>query len=195
MRLFPDRPAPRASRSRPGAAAVEFAVVLPLIFLLLLGTWEVARLVQVHAILSNAVREGSRLAAQGQVINLTGSYTQIVVSDSDPNNPDVTTAVVNYVRNADPNFRGGQGISTNGMVVTFAFLDAAGNPLGSSAQPWQAYKGQRFRVTATLPYDNFRWTTLNLLGVKTITATTDWMSMIDDPFQVNTTLPSWDPYP
>src|SRR5436309_938093 len=80
------RPIPR-SRSRAGAAAVEFAVILPLLMLLLLGTWEVARLVQVHAILSNAAREGARVAAQGQIINLTGGYTQIVVSDTNPNNP------------------------------------------------------------------------------------------------------------
>src|SRR2546430_17443525 len=104
MRLPLRRPAPRVPSSRAGAAAVEFAVVLPLIFLLLLGTWEVARLVQVQAILSNAVREGARLAAQGQIINLIGDYTQIVVADTDPNNPDVTTSVQNYVRNADPNF-------------------------------------------------------------------------------------------
>jgi Flp pilus assembly protein TadG len=195
MRLTPRRPVPGPSRTRPGSAAVEFAVVLPLIFLLLVGTWEVARLVQVHAILSNAVREGARIAAQGQVINLTGAYTQIVVSDTDPNNPDVTTAITNYVHTADPNYRQGQGIPTTGMTVTFTFIDSAGNPVGASSQPWQAYKGQRFRVTATLPYDNFRWTTLNLLNVKTITATVDWMSMTDDPFQVNTTLPTWDPYP
>jgi Flp pilus assembly protein TadG len=182
-------------RPRAGAAAVEFAVVLPLIFLLLVGTWEVARLVQVHAILSNAAREGARVAAQGQIINITGTYTQIVVSDTDPNNPDVTSAVKNYVRNADPNFRSGLGIDTTGMTVTFTFVDSAGNPVSSPSQPWQGYKGQRFRVTATLPYDNFRWTTLNLLNVKTITATVDWMSMIDDPFQVNTTLPTWDPLP
>src|SRR5207248_2687965 len=135
----PPRPAPRAA-----AAAVEFAVVLPLIFLLLLGTWEVARLVQVHAILCNAVREGARLAAQGQVINLTGAYTQIVVADADPNSPDVTTAVTNYVRNADPNYRGGTGISTTGMTVRFTFVDSAGHPVASPAQPWQGYKGQRF---------------------------------------------------
>jgi Flp pilus assembly protein TadG len=195
MRLTPRRPAPGPSRTRPGSAAVEFAVVLPLIFLLLLGTWEVARLVQVHAMLSNAVREGARIAAQGQIINLTGEYTQIVVSDSNPDNPDVTTTVTNYIRTADPYFKKGQGISTTGMTVTFTFVDGSGNPVGSSSQPWQAYKGQRFRVTATLPYDNFRWTSLNLLNVKTITATVDWMSMIDDPFQVNTTLPTWDPYP
>src|SRR3954471_20514720 len=98
MRVSSRRPASRLYRSRAGAAAVEFAVVLPLIFLLLIGTWEVARLVQVHAILSNAAREGAQIAAQGQIINLTGTYTQIVVADTDTNNPDVTSAVKNYVR-------------------------------------------------------------------------------------------------
>jgi Flp pilus assembly protein TadG len=185
---------PARSVTRPGSAAVEFAVVLPLIFLLLLGTWEVARLVQLEAILSNAAREGARLAAQGQVINLTGDYTQIVVSDSDPNNPDVTTTVRNYVHTADPNYRNGSGIDASGTTVSFTFLDSAGNPTNPGAQPWQAHKGQRYRVTATLPYNSFRWTTLNLLNVSTISATVDWMSMIDDPFTVDTTLPTWNPY-
>jgi Flp pilus assembly protein TadG len=188
MRLSP-RPTARA-----GVAAVEFAVVLPLIFLLLMGTWEVARLVQVQAILTNAVREGARLAAQGEIINLTGDFTLIVVSGTDPNNPDVTSAVQNYVHNADPNYKAGSGIATTGMVVTFTFVDTSGNPTNPGAQPWQATKGQRFRVTATLPYNNFRWTTLNLLNVTHITASTDWMSMVDDPFTVNTTLPSWTGY-
>src|SRR3954471_12429644 len=131
MRVSSRRPASRLYRSRAGAAAVEFAVVLPFIFLLLLGTWEVARLVQVHAILCNAAREGARLAAQGQTINLTGASTQIVVSDADPNTPDVTSAVTNYVRHADPYYRGGAGIGTTGMTVSFTFVDAAGNPLSS----------------------------------------------------------------
>jgi Flp pilus assembly protein TadG len=183
------------SPARRGVAAVEFATVLPLIFLLLLGTWEVARLVQVQAILSNAVREGARLAAQGEVINLTGDFTQIAISDTNANNPDVTSAVQNYVRNADPNFKNGAGISTSGMTVTFQMLDNAGNPINSGYQPWQATKGQRFRVTAALPYNNFRWTTLNLLNVTQITASADWVSMMDDPFNVNTTLPTWTAYP
>jgi Flp pilus assembly protein TadG len=188
MRLHPRRIA------RPGVAAVEFAVVLPLMFLLLLGTWEVARLVQVQGILSNAVREGARLAAQGEIINLTGDFTQIAVSDTDPNNPDVATTIQNYVHNADPYYRGSTGISSSGMTITFTFLDSSGNPINPGYQPWQATKGQRFRVTATLPYNNFRWTTLNLLNVTTITASTDWTSLVDDPFTVNTTLPSWSAY-
>jgi Flp pilus assembly protein TadG len=188
MRLSPRPPA------RAGVAAVEFAVVLPLIFLLLLGTWEVARLVQVEAILSNAVREGARLAAQGEIINLTGDFTQIVVSDTNANNPDVTSTVQNYVNTADPNYKGGTGIPTTGMTVSFAYLDSSGNPTNPGAQPWQATKGQRYRVTATLPYNNFRWTTMNLLNVTQITASADWTSMMDDPFTVNTTLPSWSGY-
>jgi hypothetical protein len=181
-------------RARDGLAAVEFAAVLPLLFLILLGAWEVGRMVQVYSILSNAAREGARLAAQGQIINLTGSYTQILVSDSDPNSPDVTSAVRNYVKTADPNFNGGAGIDTSNLTVTFTFLDNNGNPVSSPSQPWQGVKGQRFRVTATLPYNSFRWTQLNLLNLNAVTAKVDWQSMIDSPFQVDTTLPSWSPY-
>jgi Flp pilus assembly protein TadG len=179
---------------REGVAAVEFAVVLPLIVMMLLGTWEVARLVQVQAILSNAVREGARLASQGQIINLTGDFTQLVASGTAPATPDVASRVTNYVKNADPGYKSGTGISTSGIVVTFTFVDSSGNPVSSPSQPWQATKGQRFRVTATVPYNNFRWTTMNLLNVTTLTASSDWMSMMDDPFNVNTTLPTWTPY-
>jgi Flp pilus assembly protein TadG len=186
-RASPDRP-------RAGVAAVEFAVLLPLLFLLLLGAWEVGRAVQVYSILNNAVREGARIAAQGQIINLTGAYTQILINDIDPNTPDVTNTVINYVRTADPNYNGGAGIGTTGMTVSFTFLDAAGNPIAVPSQPWQGTKGQRFRVSATLPYENFRWTQLNLLNLTAITATTDWVSMIDSPFQVDTNIPSWNPY-
>jgi Flp pilus assembly protein TadG len=187
------RLSPRPSR-REGVAAVEFAVVLPLLVMLLLGTWEVARLVQVQAILSNAVREGARLASQGQIINLTGDFTQLVASGTAPATPDVTSRVTNYVKNADPYYKSGTGISTSGLVVTFTFVDSSGNPISSPTQPWQAGKGQRFRVTATLPYNNFRWTTLNLLNVTSLTASADWTSMMDDPFSVDTTLPGWTGY-
>jgi Flp pilus assembly protein TadG len=168
---------------RSGAAAVEAAVVLPLLLLLLMGTWEVGRLVQVQAILSNAAREGARIAAQGQIINITGAYKQILVSDSDPSTPDVTSAVKNYLN--------GAGINTTGLVVTFAFLDGSGNAVSNPTQPYQGTKGQRFRVTATLPYNSFRWTQLNLVNVTNITVSVDWVSMIDDPFNLNTTLPTW----
>jgi Flp pilus assembly protein TadG len=47
---------------RRGVAAVEFALVAPLFFLLVLGMLEFGRMVMVQQVLTNAVREGARVA-------------------------------------------------------------------------------------------------------------------------------------
>lgn len=53
----------RSSRlSRRGTAAVEFAVVAPLLVLLVFGMVEYGRLVMVQQVLTNASREGARTA-------------------------------------------------------------------------------------------------------------------------------------
>src|SRR5262249_17463020 len=64
--------------ARRGVAAVEFAFLLPIIFTLLLGIWEVGRMIEIQQILCNAVREGARQAASGQ---LTNSQVQTVVTN------------------------------------------------------------------------------------------------------------------
>jgi Flp pilus assembly protein TadG len=51
-----------ARRKNLGAAAVEFAVVSPLLVMLTFGMIEVSRLVMVKQLLINASREGARLA-------------------------------------------------------------------------------------------------------------------------------------
>jgi Flp pilus assembly protein TadG len=58
------RSLPRPVRRR-GTAAVEFAVVLPFLMLLILGIWEVGRMVEVQNLLTNAAREGARFASAG----------------------------------------------------------------------------------------------------------------------------------
>ncbi len=52
------------AQGRRGVATVEFAVVAPLILLLLLGTIDVGQYVNVAQTVSNASREGARLAAR-----------------------------------------------------------------------------------------------------------------------------------
>src|SRR3954453_12745808 len=116
----------RRRNTRGGVAAVEFAVVLPLLFTLLVGVWEVGRVIQVQQVMVNAAREGARLAAQGQTINLTGAYTQISVTTGTPN---IRDTVLNYLA--------GAGIPTTGATVTFQFLDG---DTGKS-QPYQGAKG------------------------------------------------------
>src|SRR5205085_3822900 len=57
------------SDPRRGAATVELAVLLPLLVTLLLGIWEVGRLIDVTQVLFNGAREGGRLGAVGLVLN------------------------------------------------------------------------------------------------------------------------------
>jgi Flp pilus assembly protein TadG len=55
--------ATRAStRGRRGAAAVEFAIVAPVFFLVVLGIIEFGRMVMVQQVITNAAREGARIA-------------------------------------------------------------------------------------------------------------------------------------
>ncbi len=52
----------RRSNRRRGAAAVEFAIVLPVIVLLMLGSMEMGRAVMVRHVLEEAARAGCRIA-------------------------------------------------------------------------------------------------------------------------------------
>src|SRR3954454_20627266 len=71
------RPNGRIGRtSRRGVVVVEFAGVVTLLLILLLGLWEVGRLLQVKQILANAAREGGRQAATG--IKSTAEIQQYV---------------------------------------------------------------------------------------------------------------------
>ena len=50
-------------KSRRGAAAIEFAVVAPVFFLLVLSLIEFGRMMMVQQVITNASRRGARLAA------------------------------------------------------------------------------------------------------------------------------------
>ena len=62
--------------ARQGVAAVEFAFVMPAILALLVGIWELGRLIEIQQLMTNAAREGARQAATGQ---LTNPQTQTVI--------------------------------------------------------------------------------------------------------------------
>jgi Flp pilus assembly protein TadG len=99
----------RRSAPRRGVAAVELAVLLPFITILLLGTWEVGRLIEVNQILSNSAREGARQACTGMLSN-----TQL------------QNIVLNYLTNA--------GIPTTHVTVTVSDLTTPGTDATSAAQ-------------------------------------------------------------
>lgn len=69
----------RKQKKRLGVAAVEFAIVAPLFFMLILGFIELGRAFMVQQILTNASRVGARQAitlngTESDVVSVTESY-------------------------------------------------------------------------------------------------------------------------
>ncbi|HEY7309611.1 MAG TPA: TadE/TadG family type IV pilus assembly protein [Gemmataceae bacterium] len=103
----------KPSRSeRRGAAVVEFAFVLPIMLSLLVGIWEVGRMIEVQQVLTNAAREGARQAATGeytnsQVKSIVTQYitvaglpsTNVTVNVSDLTNPGTDVSKASYLDN------------------------------------------------------------------------------------------------
>ena len=164
---------------RSGAAAVELAMLLPFLVMLIVGVWEIGRLIQLQQIMNNAARDGARLASQSSMIDTTGAYSQIAFRNGNPN---VYDTVCQYLK--------ASGITNlDGLTITFEFVD--GNT--SLTEPYQGVKNQRFRLRVTMPYANLRWTNLSIINPTTIGGECIWQMMVDDPFTLDPTLPGWSP--
>jgi Flp pilus assembly protein TadG len=149
----------RQSSPRCATAAVEFAIIAPLVAGLLVGLLEVGRIVQVNQILCNAAREGARNASTG--IN---TYAN------------VQTVVQNYLTNA--------GI-TNLANLTVSVYDVTQGNLGPNFNPSSAAWCDQLQVTVTLPLSNVQLSALHFLpsDPNTImTATAVWYSNQDQAY-------------
>lgn len=144
-----------------GIAAVELALIMPVLVLLLVGIWEVGRMVEVQQLLTNAAREGGRQAS-------TGVKSSSQVKDD----------VVRYLT-----INGISGVAAKDVTVT--------NLTSSSrAEPTAANQLDQFRVTVSIPFSSVRWVILNqITSVKTLSASSDWYSMRDIPITVDASIP------
>lgn len=194
----------RPDRRRTGTAAVEFAAVLTFVLVpLMVGLWEMGRVVQVQQIVANGAREGARLAAQANTINSTGSPTLIYDTIAPPNTaqtPNVKAAVMQYLSGAGLNK-----LNWSDVDVTFTFLNSPTGAIAGATQPYQGIKGQRFSVTVTItdltsggatkaspPLKNkVLWSSLGLVKPTSVTYTCEWQMLVDDEFTVDATLPTW----
>jgi Flp pilus assembly protein TadG len=149
-----------SNRRRKATAAVEFAVILPVLLIFLTGAWEVGRMLQVQNLLDNAVRDGARQASTG---NMTASQVQTYVAQTLNNNglPSITASDVTV---------------TN---LTTAGLD-----------PASANQLDKLQVAISIPFDSVRWILLNkVTNVTNLTSSAVWFSMRDVPLAVNATIP------
>jgi len=139
--------APRSARRRRGAAALEFAIACPLLFLIFLGMVEVGRAMMVAGAVANAARVGARSAAVSG-----GSYSS--ASDA------VSAALSDAgLPKAAPT------VTVNGVAVSDdASFQAAAVP------------GATISVKVALPYASVSWLpgggALFLSGNQSVTAAT-----------------------
>jgi Flp pilus assembly protein TadG len=125
---------------------VEFAVVAPVFFLFVFGMIEFGRMVMVEQIITNASREGARMAVLDPSTTSSTSWHDQIVS-----------AVTTYLTNAGiPN------VTSNCVTVN------PNDPSASSVKP-----GDPVTVTVTIPFNQVSWLPTPLfLGGKNLTAST-----------------------
>jgi Flp pilus assembly protein TadG len=150
--------------ARRGAAAVEFAIVLPVFITLLFGIWEVGRLVQVSQVLQNAAREAARQASSGSVPLAS-----------------IKTNVQSYIQGAESRIA-----NFTGFDVKFANLTNS-----AVTDPTNSMQLDKFTITVTMPFDNVRWSLSKMFtpAGSQVQSTVTWYCMKDLPVSVSTTLP------
>ncbi len=156
-----DRPIVRKpARRRRGTVAVEAAFILVMMTPLLLGSWEVSRLVEVQQILNNSVREGARQAASGQ---LTATQVQQVVD--------------NYLQDA--------GLPITDVVVTVQDLTNPGTDPTSASE----FDNLQVTVTIPFKDVRWSASLLVTNASTILTASSTWFSENGAAYPTNITVP------
>lgn len=160
------------ARRRRAAALVEFALISPILLSLLLGIWEIGRVVDCMQVLDNAAREAARKAAVDSIVDpVSGQTVNIYATD-------VTNAAKYYLAR--------QGYNTTNVQVTFQDLTNTG-----VTDPYQASRLDHLRITVTIPYADVSWgvATPFMSPTAVLTATVDWYNLSNDAFSVNEIIP------
>jgi Flp pilus assembly protein TadG len=151
-------------RNESGAAAVEFALVLPILIVLVFGIFEFGRVWSVHHMITDAAREGARQAVVKDGKNKAVTVPNVVKARLATTGLSWNRSLVGYMADcADWTMPAG---STNRVVV--------------SGCGWGGATGTEARVVirAPFPFDILR-PLLKLLGDKSkrnpVTLTTDFV--------------------
>ena len=129
----------RTARNTPrdrGAAAVEFALLLPMLLLLVFGIIDFGRALNAQITLTQAAREGARLDALGQPNPNVVSRTQAAATGLNPVNVTVTSCPVNA----------GAGVNA---VVRASYKFTFVTPVASIARMFGSSFGSTITLTAT----------------------------------------------
>ncbi|MGF1582879.1 MAG: TadE/TadG family type IV pilus assembly protein [Gemmataceae bacterium] len=177
-------------KDRSGAAAVEVALVLMILLVpMLLGVWEVGRLVHVHQLLSNAAREAGRQA-----------------STANRTNEQIRALVLNYLRqqgltklnqttdNSAEVANGGKifiGIEVYDAGSTEATPTPVQNESGDPLDAIAANQNDKIQITVTVLFNDVEYSPTNFFLPSTtrVSTTVSWNCMRDVPLMVNQEIP------
>lgn len=126
-------------KGRRGVATIEMAVALPILTLLFLGAVDVGQYANVGQAVCNSSREGARLAARYDTLNVS----------------EVQSAVLGYLADSIPNVPS----DTLAAAVQVKVRDANGNDVLSGDMA-KITTGERLSVEVVLQFDTVRWLSL-----------------------------------
>lgn len=159
----------RSAARRRGAAIVELSVMLPLFVIILIGMWDVGRLIQLAQIVANSAREAGRQASTGkytnaQVAEVVRTYLQasgLRITHPVTNSPNVTVSVYNLTRG------------------------------GEVTMPPSEQNDNLF-IHVSYPFVNNRWNVMNrfLPDSAALTYTYIWRNLADIPIDVPSVVPT-----
>lgn len=130
------------SSERRAAASVEAALVLPVLVLVTLLSVDVSQYLHAHMVVSNASREGARMASRYEVET---TY-------------DVKQAIVDYVTNAFPNIAS----DTITGAVKVSLSDGASEMNGDLTT---LDSGQPMQITVTFDFTKVRWLNMGMVSL------------------------------
>jgi Flp pilus assembly protein TadG len=177
---------------RPGVAAAEFAVCLPILLTILYGLWEVGRITEVQNVVWNASREGARDASMGQA-NLSAVATNILtyLQGAEPTafGSGHTTSLINPVITLPANTYGYTcwDNTANKELFTFTFTDITTTTV---TDPTGMAQLDHYQIGVQVPYASIGWLPVAYVTGRTrLYVTVDWAALVDSPFTIAPYLP------
>jgi Flp pilus assembly protein TadG len=174
-------------------AAVEFAVCLPFLLLILLGVWEVGRMVEVQNVMWNCSREAARDASMGQADLLTVANNLLVyLQSAEPTafGSGHTTSMRSPVVSLPSNTTGYTCWDTTAdrELFTVTFSDITDT---SVTDPTGMAQLDHYQIGVQTPYASVGWLPVAIVTGRTrLYVAVDWASMVDSPFQIAPYLPA-----
>ncbi len=166
---------------------------MPVIALLMLGLWEVGRIVEVSNVMWNAARESARDASVGEdnlqtvASNLAG-YLQAAEPNAFCQGDAWTLQAPTITLPANTTGYTCWDTTANVELFTITFTDVT-NPAYND--PTLMSKLDHYQIGISVPYSTVGWTALAVVtGETRLSVAVDWACMKDSPFSITAYLPA-----